>query len=128
MTFNSVSKLLLELEINNKTFQLQLKRHLAPSIIRLIHKCLPINNVIRIDTKNSLYISLDIREGIIRPRRNFNKCDVAYNSLNSRIYFFLGNVETKQNMTLIGMIISNCEFMSKIKNFDTFRLYSCSNT
>jgi len=123
MNTTSVSKLILNFDVSDKTFELQLKKHLAPSIVNSIQKILPMQNNVRVMTKFTLYIVLKINEGMTKTITNFKKCDVAYNSLNDTMHIFMIDANMSPKMTLIGKITSNCERISEIKDLDKFKLY-----
>ncbi|MBP2624890.1 MAG: hypothetical protein KAF24_02920 [Nitrosopumilaceae archaeon] len=126
MTVTSVSTLILNLDVENIKFELQLKKHLAPMIVNSIQKVLPRNDMIRIILPNVFSISLQIDVGMIKTKNHFQKCDIAYNSLNNSIYFFMDDVTLTKKITLIGKIISNCTKILDVKDMDKFQLYESS--
>lgn len=126
MSYDSVSRIIAVFEINT-TLKLffEFKRHLAPTIVGKIHRLLPINGTYHIQ-KNMLYFELILNCGLEKPKKRFQKGDIAYLSQNNKICIFTNNAILNTSLTLIGKT-NNIDQIQNITSFNTFSLYQ-SNT
>ncbi len=124
MSFNSVSKKQLFLEIKNKTkIPCDLKRHLSPRTVGTIMRSLPLEGHAHLMGKNIAYFETKIDSGIERPRNEFKKGDVAFLSSTGSICFFIGDSVPGKTMTPIGKLTDKVEELNQLKPGDVFVLY-----
>ena len=124
MSFNSVSKKQLVLEIKGKSkIPCDLKRHLSPRTVGHILRSLPIEGHAHMMGKNIAYLETSIDSGTERPKREFKKGDVAFASSSGSICFFLADSIPGKAMTPIGKLSENFDALKDLKPGDAFALY-----
>ena len=124
MSFNSVSKKQLVLEIKGKTkIPCDLKRHLSPRTVGHILRSLPIEGHAHMMGKNIAYLETSIDSGTERPKREFKKGDVSFASSSGSICFFLEDSIPGKAMTPIGKLSENLDALKDLKPGDAFALY-----
>ena len=124
MSFTSVSKKQLFLEIKNKTkIPCDLKRHLSPRTVGTIMRSLPLEGHAHLMGKNIAYFETKIDSGIERPRKEFKKGDVAFLSSTGSICFFIDDSAPGKTMTPIGKLTDKVEELNQLKPGDVFVLY-----
>ena len=78
MSSSSVSKLSLVLEIKGKfKIKCDLKRHLAPTLVGMINRSLPLQGNVHVLDKNCIYFETSVDAGLQRTRREFKKGDIV---------------------------------------------------
>ena len=125
MNDNSVSKLLLVLEVKDK-FKLncELKRHLSPTLVGKINRSLPLVGNLHIIKKSAVYFETSVDAGLQRAKREFKQGDIAFLSVGHAICVFYSDSKTQKEMSLIGRITDDPEILETIESGDEILLYA----
>ena len=125
MSSSSVSKIILILEIRGKSkISCELKRHLSPRTVGIIHRSLPLEGNAHLLGNSIAYFETPIDSGIERPKSEFKKGDIAFLPAQGSICFFFGDAETGKKMTPLGKITSNIDALKDVKSGDVFSFYA----
>lgn len=119
MSYSSVSRTRLTIDIGGSTTQCDLKRHLAPKTVGLILRSLPISaNAHKLGT-SMVYVKVEIESGMERPRREFNRGDIAFMPSKQAVCFFTKRVEYGDAaLTPLGRIKGTVEPFDAIRPGD----------
>lgn len=125
MEQDSVSKIKIILELRGKAkLNCELKRHLSPRTVGIISRSLPLEGNAHLLDNNIAYFETSIESGIDRPRKEFQKGDIAFLPANGSICFFYENTNTTKTMTPIGKILSDCDALKNIVSGDVILFYA----
>ena len=124
MNDNSVSKLLLVLEVKDKfKINCELKRHLSPTLVGKINRSLPLIGNSHIMKKSAVYFETSVDAGIQRPKREFKEGDIAFLSAGHAICFFHTDSTTHKDMSIIGKIIGEVKLLENVAPGDEIKFY-----
>ena len=124
MNSSSVSKILLVLEIKNKfKIDIELKRHLAPTLVGKIIRSLPLCGTSHSFEKRCVYFETSIDAGLERARREFKKGDIAFLSVGHALCFFHTDSKVSKEMAPIGKIIGESGLLETVESGDEITLY-----
>ena len=124
MSSSSVSKLSLFLEIKVKSkIKFYLKRHLAPTLVGMINRSLPLQGNVHVLDKNCIYFETSVDAGLQRTRREFKKGDIAFLSVGHAICFFQTDSKVRKEMSPIGKILDDPKLLENAESGDEIILY-----
>ena len=125
MSFNSISKVKIILEIKNVgKIACEFKKHLSPRTVGTITRSLPLEGNYHTLGNSIIYIETTVDSGIERTRTEFKKGDIAFLPANGGICFFIQDTISPKVMTPIGKITSNIDALSNVKTGDVLSLYA----
>ena len=124
LSSSSVSKILLVLEVKDKfKLDVELKRHLAPTLIGKISRSLPLHGNSHIFEKSCVYFETSIDAGIERGRREFKKGDISFLSVGHALCFFHTDSNVSKEMAPVGKIIGESKLLEMVESGDEIMLY-----
>ena len=124
MNNNSVSKLLLVLEVKDKLkLNCELKRHLSPALVGKISRSLPLIGNSHIIKNSAVYFETSVDAGIKRTTREFRRGDIAFLPVGHAICFFHTDSTTHKDMSIIGKIIGEIKLLENVESGDEIKFY-----
>ena len=124
MSDNSVSKLLLVLEVKDKfKINCELKRHLSPTLVGKINRSLPLIGNSHIIKNSAVYFETSVDAGLQRTKRDFKQGDIAFLSVGHAICFFYTDSITHKDMSIIGKIADDVKLLETVESGDEIKLY-----
>ena len=119
----TVSKVEATLEINgNMKISCQLKRHLSPITVGLITRMLPLKGNAHQIGQSVVYFETKINSGVERKKTNFKKGDIAFLPTEGSICFYIDDVFTGKQMTIIGKMTNGIDKLKTVKSSDVLSL------
>jgi len=110
-SINSVSRILLTLELSNKgSIDCEMIRHLAPVTVNKIIKCLPIQDRIHKFKDQFVYIETGMEIGTEKPKTRFKSGEVGFMTPNGALCFFLQDSMVSP-MSQVGILKGNTEII-----------------
>ena len=123
MHLGTVSRVDVILEINGaERISCQLKRHLSPMTVGLITRMLPLKGNVHHMGQSVVYFETRINSGIERKRTDFKKGDIAFLPIEGSICFYVDDVVSGKQMTIIGKMIDNIDKLKTVKPSDVLSL------
>ena len=123
MDSETVSKINITLKINEQIIiPCQLKRHLSPITVGLITRMLPLTGNVHLMSQSVVYFETKINSGIERKRTDFKKGDIAFLPIEGSICFYVDDVVSGKQMTIIGKMIDNIDKLKTVKPSDVLSL------
>jgi len=123
MDSETVSKINITLKINEQIrIPCQLKRHLSPITVGLITRMLPLTGNVHLMNQSVVYFETKINSGIERKRTDFKKGDIAFLPIEGSICFYVDDVVSGKQMTIIGKMIDNIDKLKTVKPSDVLSL------
>ena len=124
MSDNSVSKLLLVIEVKDKfKINRELKRHLSPTLVGKINRSLPLIGNSHIIKNSGIYFETSVDAGLQRTKREFKQGDIAFLSVGHAICFFYTDSITHKDMSIIGKIVDDVKLLETVESGDEIKLY-----
>ena len=123
MDSETVSKINITLKINEQIIiPCQLKRHLSPITVGLITRMLPLTGNVHLMNQSVVYFETKINSGIERKRTDFKKGDIAFLPIEGSICFYVDDVVSGKQMTIIGKMIDGVDKLKTVKPSDVLSL------
>ena len=112
------------LDVKDKIkIKFELKRHLSPTTVGKIERLLPLSGRAHKLANMAIYFETLVNSGIERPKREFNKGDIALLPVGNAICFFHSAGKIGKDMTPIGKLIDDAEQLKDIAIGDEITIY-----
>jgi len=112
------------LEVKNKfKIDIELKRHLAPTLVGKIIRSLPLCGTSHSFEKRCVYFETSIDAGLERARKEFKKGDISFLSVGHALCFFHTDSKVSKEMAPIGKIIGESRLLETVESGDEITLY-----
>ena len=123
-SFNSVSRILLTIEVSNKgSVDCEMIRHLAPITVNKVIRGLPIQDRVHRFKDQFVYIETGLEIGSEKPKTQFKSAEVGFMTSNGALCFFLQD-STVLPMSRVGILKGSIHVIGSAKPGDTITISS----
>lgn len=126
MSAGSVSRLDCSATIRGKgTANVSLYRHLAPLTIDAVAGTLPLESRVNVQ-RSMVCLFTSIRTGVEKPRKSFERGEIAFLPSGGLLCFILGPVKSEMPLNPVGKVETGIELFDSVRPGDVVLLKAAS--
>jgi hypothetical protein len=122
---SSMSRISLEIEFTRtgQTASAEIYRHLSPATVNILIRTLPSQGrVYRFEDKLVYFVLSDVVTGVEKGKKDFNRGDVAFMSMNSGLCFITKECSVARPFNPLGRVVEGMDLFDSTRPGDTAKI------